>query len=206
LILSVSSRALAQSASPRSNEWLTAGEVAFAQGRFGDALDAFELHYRKGQQPQTLRRIGDAADKLGNHMRASEALQAYLKHVPDAPDRDYIASRIDANQAALRPTLPRALSVVVAPVTVASDQQHGHNAPEATPPRLAVTQPEPSKPESESTHTGPAGPIWIWATGGAVVVAGIVIAAVLISSGGSSRMGDPVQGNVGSAIQTLGSR
>jgi tetratricopeptide (TPR) repeat protein len=202
----VSPRASAQSgeaAAQRASEWQRAGEVAFAQGRFGDALDAFEASYRKRQQAQTLRRIGDAADKLGSHVRAAEALQAYLKDVPDAPDRDYIASRINANQLALGPTHPRSLSVVAAPLTVASEQQRGHNSVNAAP-ALAITQPAPTK--SQGARSEPAGPIWLWAAGGAVVVAGIVIAAVLVSSGGSRVMGDPVQGNVGSAIQTLGSR
>lgn len=204
-----SAPAFAQDGSGASHavEWLNAGELAFAQGRFGDALDAFEASYRKRREPQTLRRIGDAADKLGSHARAAEAWQAYLKYVPDAPDREYIASRIDANHAALGPTHPRSVSIEVPPMTVTSDQQHGRSASESAAPSLAVAQTgESSDARSERTHRQPAGPIWLWAAGGAVVVAGIVIAAVLISSGSSSGASDPVQGNVGSAIQTLGSR
>jgi tetratricopeptide (TPR) repeat protein len=193
------------SASP-AHEWLDAGELAFAQGRFGDALDAFEASYRKRREPQTLRRIGDAADKLGSHARAAEAWQAYLKYVPDAADREYIASRIDANHAALGPMHPRTVNIEIVPMTVSSDQQHGHNAADSAP-SLAVTRTgEDAEPRSERVNKQPAGPIWLWAAGGAVVVAGIIVAAVVISAGGSPSMSDPVQGNVGSAIQTLGSR
>lgn len=195
----------AAAASPA--QWLSAGELAFAQGRFGDALDAFEASYRKQRTPQTLRRIGDAADKLGSHARAAEAWQAYLKYVPDAPDRDYLASRIDANHAALGPTHPRTVNIEIAPMTVSSDQQHGHNASDSDVSSTLVTHTgdgAESRTERASTHG--AGPIWLWAAGGAAVIAGIVIAAVVISSGGSPTPSDPVQGNVGSAIQTLGSR
>lgn len=207
--LIASSPAFAQDAAASSHavEWLNAGELAFAQGRFGDALDAFEASYRKRREPQTLRRIGDAADKLGSHARAAEAWQAYLKYVPDAPDREYIASRIDANHAALGPTHPRTVNGEIAPMTVTSDRQHGLNASESAAPSLAVAHTgEGSDQRSERANKQPAGPIWLWAAGGAVVVAGIVIAAVLISAGSGSGASDPVQGNVGSAIQTLGSR
>ena len=205
IALFVSAPVLGQDAAAASPaQWLTAGELAFAQGRFGDALDAFEASYRKERAPQTLRRIGDAADKLGSHARAAEAWQAYLKYVPDAPDRDYLASRIDANHAALGPTHPRTVNMEIAPMTVSSDQQHGHNASDSA--LTLVTHTGDSRdPRNERASKHGAGPIWLWAAGGAAVIAGIVIAAVVIS-GGSPSTSDPVQGNVGSAIQTLGSR
>jgi hypothetical protein len=189
--------------SQRANEWLKAGEVAFAQGRFGDALDAFEASYRKLQAPQTLRRIGDAADKLGSHVRAAEALSAYLKHVPDAPDRAYIASRIDANHAEVGKAYPKTLSLMGrrAPVTLPSDQRVGRESSTPSAPVLAT-----SHTATETARRDPAGPFWIWAAGGVVVVTGIVIAALVISAGGSASSPEPVRGNVGSAIQTLGSR
>lgn len=209
LVLSSNAPVLAQSpalaqatrASQRANEWLNAGEVAFAQGRFGDALDAFEASYRKRRVPQTLRRIGDAADKLGSHVRAAQALSAYLKHVPDAPDRAYIASRIDANHAAVGKVYPRTLAASVAPVTLPSDQRAGRDASAHGAPALATTD-----LPTDSARRDPAGPFWIWAAGGAVVVTGIVIAALVISAGGSAGSPEPARGNVGSAIQTLGSR
>lgn len=207
LVSLLSVPALAQDAATTSpvQEWLSVGELAFAQGRFGDALDAFEAAYRKLRQPQTLRRIGDAADKLGSHARAAEAWQAYLKYVPDAPDREFIEGRIEANQAALGPMHPRSVNIELAPMTVASDQQPGHNPSQAAG-TLSVTHAgESSEPRSERTSSR-AGPIWLWVAGGAAAIAGIVIAAVLINAGDSPGASDPVQGNVGSAIQTLGSR
>jgi hypothetical protein len=193
--------AQATRASQRANEWLNAGEVAFAQGRFGDALDAFEAAYRKQRVPHTLRRIGDAADKLGSHVRAAQALSAYLKHVPDAADRAYITSRIDANHAAVGEVYPKTLAASVAPMTLPSDQRTGHEAALQSAPTLATTP-----VQTENIRRDPAGPFWIWAAGGAVVVTGIVIAALVISAGGSASSPEPVRGNVGSAIQTLGSR
>lgn len=207
LLLLASAHALAEDAAQASpaHEWLNAGELAFAQGRFGDALDAFEASYRNQRAPQTLRRIGDAADKLGTHARAAEAWQAYLKYVPDAPDREYIASRIDANHAALAPSHPRSVNIALAPMTVSSDQHHGHNR-SGSASMLAVTH-TAADPEPRSERVSKsAGPVWLWAAGGAAVIAAIVVAAVVISAGDSPSMTDPVQGNVGSAIQTLGSR
>jgi hypothetical protein len=193
-------------ASQRAIEWLNAGELAYAQGRFGDALDAFEASYRKQREPKTLHRIGDAADKLGSHARAAEALQAYLEDVPDAPDRVYIASRIDANEAALDAVVPKP-----SPTTIPSDQRRGRaEAPTSVvlTPAVALSDPTPPLTQHDSTpsHKNPAGPFWIWAAGGAAVVAGIVIAAILIGSASSDSRPDPVQGNVGSAIQTLHAR
>ena len=199
LVLLASTPVLAQG-SPR-REWLSIGELAFAQGRFGDALDAFEASYRDDQAPQTLRRIGDAADKLGSHARAAEVLQAYLRVVPDAPDRELIAARIDANHAALAPVHPRTVDAESAAMTAPSDQQHGQSGAAVAPPLAAD-----NLSKSERTSAQPAGPLWLWVTGGAVAVAGIVIAAVVIGSAGSPGSSDPLQGNVGGAIQTLGSR
>jgi tetratricopeptide (TPR) repeat protein len=104
LALRVSASAFGQATVARSDSAgaaLSSGELAYSQGRFGDALDAFEASYRKQPTPPTLRRIADAADKLGSHARALQALQAYLKYMPNTPDREYIASRIAANRAAL---------------------------------------------------------------------------------------------------------
>lgn len=196
--------AQATRASQRAQEWLNAGEVAYAQGRFGDALDAFEASYRKHRAAHTLKRIGDAADKLGSHARAAEALSAYLKHVPDAPDRDYIASRIDANHAALSEVSPKTLAVEVAPMTLPSDQRTGQEDLSQAAPALATAN--MTNPRSERAHRDPAGPFWIWAAGGVAVVAGIVIAALVINAGESPSSADPVRGNVGGSIQTLGSR
>jgi tetratricopeptide (TPR) repeat protein len=205
---STAARAQGTPAEQRAHEWLNAGEAAFAQGRFGDALDAFEMSYRKQSAPHTLRRIGDAADKLGSPARAEEAFSAYLKHVPDASDREYIRGRIDANHAALGAVHPKALAVQAAPMTPASASDHrpGHVHPVQTSTELAAPTLAVSNTRSETTHRDPAGPFWVWAAGGAVVVTGIVIAALVISAGGSASSPEPVRGNVGSAIQTLGSR
>jgi hypothetical protein len=167
-------------------------------------LDCFEASYRKRQEALTLRRVGDAADKLGSHARAIEALKSYLLRVPNARDRVFIESRIDANQAALdtvrQQTLLAASSAKAHTDTKNKSFTSDQGFADSAAPAAALTQ---TKSEASGNR---AGPFWVWAAGGAVLVAGIVVAAVVISSGGSTNMGEPVRGNVGSAIQTLHSR
>jgi tetratricopeptide (TPR) repeat protein len=191
---------------------LDAGEAAYASGRFGDALDNFEASYRTRPEPPTLRRIGDAADKLGSHARAIEAFRSYLAKVPDARDCVFIESRIEANRAALDAVKQQTL---VAASSAKITREAKPDAPQVKSiVRAAPLQPQPEQaaPAAALTQTkseragSPAGPLWIWAAGGAVVVAGIVVAAVLIGSGAAGNAAVPVRGNVGSAIQTLSSR
>jgi tetratricopeptide (TPR) repeat protein len=178
---------------------LDAGELAYAQGRFGDALDFFEASYRKRREAQTLRRIGDAADKLGSHARAIEALKSYLARVPDTRDRAFVESRIAANQAELDVVRQQTLFAASSAKARTDSEPKAAEGTTAAP-AAALTQ---TKSESAGNH---AGPFWLWAAGGAVVVAGIVVAAVVISAGASPSTSEPVRGNIGSAIQTLSSR
>lgn len=181
---------------------LDAGELAYAQGRYGDALDCFEASYRMRPEAMTLRRIGDAADKLGSHARAIEALKSYLARVPDARDRAFVESRIAANQAELDAVRQQTfVAASSAKARTDSTDPKGKGAePTMAAPAAALTQ---TKAEAAGNR---AGPLWLWAAGGAVVVAGIVVAAVVIGSGASPSTSEPVRGNIGSAIQTLSSR
>lgn len=179
----------ASSKPPASSAGLDAGKLAYEQGRFGDALDAFELSYRKTRDPQTLLRIADAADKLAIHARAVEAYEAYLGHFPNHPDHAFISSRIAANRAALE--------AATAPVAVASRSGLASST-------VATTR-QPVGRTSAGRHN-PAGPWWAWVAGGAVVVAGIVVAGVLVSTGSAPSVVQPIQGNVGGTVQTLSGR
>ena len=169
------------------NELLQAGKVAYSEGRYADALNDFEQAYQRLQRPSVLYRIGDAADKLGEHERAVSALREYLDSAADTPDRAFIESRIEANLAAQREPVP---AKAISPEAAAAGSAA---APDA------ATAPDGA---TRGGH-GNAGPWWLWVGAGTVAVAGIVVAAILVGSGSPSER-PPVEGNVAGVVQTLG--
>jgi len=177
------------------NELLQAGKAAYSAGRFAEALYDFEQAYQRLQRPSILYRIGDTADKLGEHERAISALRQYLDVQPQATDREFVESRIRANLEALQVAhAVRANNPALSPEAAA----RGANGAAATPPTT-----------DDASHLASAKPPsvmrawWLWAGAGTVAVASIVIVAVLMGSA-SARESPPVQGNVGGVVQTLG--
>lgn len=205
LVLSLNAVTQAQSASPGAapatetdpNDPLEIGKAAFDAGRLEQALRAFETSYQQTKKPRTLFRVGDTADKLGQHARAITAFQEYLRLVPSSKDRPFVESRIRANEAAAagsgeatsQPTAATPAST--APSQVAQAVEPG---PVSAP--AAATEPD--------AHESAAGPLWIWVGAGVLSVAAIVVAGVLIGSSSSSSTPAPVRGNVGGTVQTLG--
>ena len=72
-----------------------AGEVAFADGRFENALRRFKDAYELSPRPQLLFNIGASAERLRRDEEALDAYQAYLEAMPDAPNRAQVEARID---------------------------------------------------------------------------------------------------------------
>jgi tetratricopeptide (TPR) repeat protein len=173
------------------NELFQAGKVAYGERRFADALYDFEQAYQRLQRPAILYRIGDTADKLGEHERAVSALRLYLDAQPQAQDREFIESRIRANLEALQ--LPR----VGATADALSPEAAARSSTNVPAPTGSTPPPAPSNGKDVLRAW------WLWAGAGTVAVAGIVVAAVLIGSS-STHAQPPVQGNVGGVVQTLG--
>jgi tetratricopeptide (TPR) repeat protein len=186
----------AQSATPgeqqiaAGNELLAAGKTAYAESRFAQALEDFEQAYQRTQRPSILYRIGDTADKLGQHERAVTAFQSYLDAVPKATDADFIRSRIAANREALRVGDTAPTSHALSPQAAAL----AGTAADADPSAPAAVAP------SDGTDLKRAW--WLWAGGGTLVVATIVIVAVLVGSSSTHQVA-PVKGNVGGTVRTL---
>jgi tetratricopeptide (TPR) repeat protein len=188
--LAVSLPAGAQDAPSRQqiaagNELLQAGKAAYSGGHFAEALYDFEQAYRRLERTSILYRIGDTADKLGNHDRAVSALRQYLEAEPQAGDREFIESRIAANLEALSVAAPGALS----PEAAAASSGAGK----------AAAAPQDA---TRSGHNR-AGPWWAWAGAGTLVVVGIVVVAALVGAGSPHEQA-PVKGNIGGVVQTLG--
>lgn len=71
------------------------------------------------------------------------------------------------------------------------------STPQAVPAAL------PSEVQAPANSRGGSGGWWIVAGVGVIVIAGIVVAALVLGSS-TSRTPDPVRGNVGGTVQTLG--
>jgi len=79
-----------------------AGQVAFDDGRFEDALRHFRSAYELSQRPALLFNIGTAADRLRRDDEALAAFREYIEREPNARDRTQVESRIRVLEAAVQ--------------------------------------------------------------------------------------------------------
>jgi tetratricopeptide (TPR) repeat protein len=87
-------RAQADEADYEARSLFEAGESAFADGRYEDALERFEAAYEMSPRPMLLFNIGNTADRLRREERAVEAYRGYLDALPEAPNRAEVEARI----------------------------------------------------------------------------------------------------------------
>ncbi|HET6335118.1 MAG TPA: hypothetical protein VFG30_17965 [Polyangiales bacterium] len=72
------------------------GRRAYEDGRYSEALDAFQRVFVLTGHPAMLINIANSHVRLGEEKRAAASLEQYLALVPDAPDRLLIEARISA--------------------------------------------------------------------------------------------------------------
>ena len=72
------------------------GKALLDSGRFAEAAEEFDKAYRLSGRPQLLYNLYVAHRDAGNTPKAVEALRAYLKSVPDAPDRVNLQAKLDS--------------------------------------------------------------------------------------------------------------
>jgi tetratricopeptide (TPR) repeat protein len=72
-----------------------AGQSAYDDGRYPDALVSFERSYELAEDPQILYNIAVTLDRLRRDGEALEAFQMYLELQPNTPDRRDIEARIE---------------------------------------------------------------------------------------------------------------
>lgn len=72
-----------------------AGEVAFREGRFDDALADFQAAYDRSPRPLLLFNIGTAADRLRRDAVALDAFERYLAALPEAPNAVEVRARVE---------------------------------------------------------------------------------------------------------------
>jgi tetratricopeptide (TPR) repeat protein len=139
------------------------GRRAYEEGRYADALDAFQRVFVLTGHPAMLINIANSHARLGEPRRAAASLEQYLALVPDAPDRLLLEARISALYASQN-TVP----LVEVPASPAAAP-----AAEPLPPPSAASFPIESAPASES-HGLLFGRTYTWlALGTSALLAGI---------------------------------
>jgi hypothetical protein len=92
-----------------ADEHIRIGVQDFNARLFREALHEFEIAYQISHDPLLLSNIGTARFETGDLAGARDALDEYLRRVPDPPNRDAIQARLDeANRriAAAAPITP----------------------------------------------------------------------------------------------------
>jgi tetratricopeptide (TPR) repeat protein len=77
----------------RARELFTKGDAAYAEGRYEEALSAFQEAYDLSLRPQLLFNVSNALERLGRYTEALDALEKYLAS-GKARDRDVVQKRI----------------------------------------------------------------------------------------------------------------
>ena len=171
------------------------------------AMDNFREAYRLTGDPVFLFNIAQCYRKLGNTAEALSFYQTYLRRKPDAPNRDEVERRIKELEstaaakvvpAPLVPAPPASEPQLAPGPALAAPAVEAAHAPPSPLPVVASpveVQPAPSPGTDLATQAtapisetgGPAwyGRWWVWTAAGAVVAGGVV-AAVLLTRGSSA--------------------
>lgn len=85
----------------QAREHYLRGERLFALGRFGEAMAAYEAAYELSSLPELLFNIGQCHRNLGNYESAVFSFQQFLKHKPEAPNREAVRALIQELETAM---------------------------------------------------------------------------------------------------------
>ncbi len=170
-----------------------AGQAAFDDARYGDALVHFRRAHNLSHRPALLFNIGLCADRLRDDDAAIEAYERYLAEVPSAPNRREVNGRLEALHRAQRRRAAAAQTVRRGRVTAAAD-----NTPvshEATATATVQVAARDTAPQAQALYEK----WWFWTIVGVVVVGSAV--GIGVAASGDA----PLQaGNVGGVVFTLG--
>ncbi len=180
-----------------------AGRSAYTEGRYLAALEYFERSYQLSGKPRLLYNIGQCHDRLRNDKQAVDALQRYLKEMPEAENRREVEARLLVLRAAVRkseaerPGGRAASTTYGGPEPSASEGARSRSA-EATG-RSQEQDPETEGDALESEPGSfPVGPVLTIAGGAGLGLTGAVL--MLVAGG----QGDDVeQAPVGSSYDEL---
>jgi tetratricopeptide (TPR) repeat protein len=145
-----------------------AGQVAYDEGDYAKAVDAFKDAYKRDcSKTVLLVFIAKAYETKGDKAEAINALETYLKRAPNAADAETIKRRIENLKAQLA-AQPTATATTTTTATATAT---------ATAPTATATSTAPPPPER--AHS--AGPWILVGAGGAAVVTGAILLGVGLS-------------------------
>jgi hypothetical protein len=158
------------------------GRDAFEKQDYQHAYDSFRQSYLLSQRPELLFNMSSALKELGRPHDAAEDLRAYLRVVPNAPDRPAIEERIltleesqrilDREHARTAPPPAAPETAAPAPATTTPPASAATSAPAATVEPSAATNPNAATATTEKPHRKRALVIGL-VVGGAVVAIGL---------------------------------
>lgn len=106
---------LSEAEQTRLVESLDQGRKLYEQGRFKDALGAFQSAYKVFPHPDVLYRIAECQEKLGDDADAIASYELFLKQVPKAKEAMRIRGIINVLQARLDKRMQASLAVRTEP-------------------------------------------------------------------------------------------
>jgi tetratricopeptide (TPR) repeat protein len=202
-----------------------AGRVAYADGRFEDALDYFQRAHALSGRAALLYNIGSAADKLRRDAVALDAFRGYLEAMPTAENRGEVEARIRVLEQVVGTSTPSPAAESGAgppqgadrggvtegadaegagdAVQGATTMRSGEDAAAGAQARVAASLGDAPGAVEPSDGGGGSllGKWWFWGIVGAVVAAGAVVAVAVSSAGG---VGPYTTGDDGRVYMTLG--
>ncbi|HXJ20507.1 MAG TPA: tetratricopeptide repeat protein [Polyangia bacterium] len=176
------------------------GRKLFIRGEYEKALDIYAQLYAEKADPIYLRNVGRCNQKLKRPEKAIDAFREYLRkaHVKPA-ERDEIEGfikemeQLQADQAAANPPPPPPAPPPPEPTPPPPAPAPEPAATTTTAPGAVLTS-TPDTPPADQETTPVTHRWWFW-TGIGAVVAGGVVAAVLITRGGTNYPACPMSAN-----------
>jgi len=151
-------------ATARAKALYQAGVLQYNLSEFQKALDNFKGAYEARPDAVLLFNIGQCHRMLGHAQEAIYAYRAYLREVPDAPNREEVER--------LRAELEKDLQRKIEPTPPTETLPPTEAQPAPTPAPLMATTP----PAPEDTHSKPLYKRWwLWTAVGAVAVIAVGI-------------------------------
>ena len=146
----------------RAREFFISGKGLYQEGRYRDALVAFETAYRKSSRPAILRSIAYCHEKLGEFDSALAVLRRYRGLAPE--------EKIEGIDQAIRRIESQMIAFLEADLKRAEAEAY-EPPPEVSPQKPPLERPEPVYAERPRWRVG-AGPIVLYSFAGVGAVVG----------------------------------
>jgi len=146
-----------------AHAYFEAGRLAYGDGRFDEALTAFQRAYELSHRSQLLYNIGQCFDRMRHDADALAAFQQFLAAEPESPNAAEVRGRVAFLERALATSATTADTPPAAEPSTASAET---TTPEA---------PTPSAPPPAASSDPGAAPWVLIGVGGALAIAGAVL-------------------------------